>query len=205
MYSTRSGLILAFHGCDQSIVDKIIKGKDNLKKSENSYDWLGHGAYFWENSPSRALDFVTHLKDLPSNTKSKNSIKNPAVIGAVLDLGYCLDLLDFDNLKLLKSGYELLKETHNSSKLPQNKKTGDLKELLLRELDCAVIQTLHTVREKNKLQPFDTVKGVFWEGDELYPNAGFREKDHIQICVRNPNCIKGFFLPRQLDNNFSKV
>ena len=22
------------------------------------------------------------------------------------------------------------------------------------------------------------------------------KKNHIQICIRNPNCIKGFFIPR---------
>ena len=55
------------------------------------------------------------------------------------------------------------------------------------------------------MSPFDSVRGVFWEGKELYKNAGFREKDHIQICIRNPNCIKGYFLPRELDNAFNKV
>lgn len=205
MYSTRAGLILAFHGCDQSVLEKVLNGKENLKNSENSYDWLGHGAYFWENSPSRALEFAEHLKKLKKNTISKNPINKPAVIGVVLNLGFCLDLLDFENLRLLKSGYDLLKATQSTSKFPQNKESGDLKELLLRDLDCAVIQTLHTVRKENNLQPFDTVRGVFWEGKELYPNAGFREKDHIQICVRNPNCIKGFFLPKSLDENFPKI
>lgn len=42
---------------------------------------------------------------------------------------------------------------------------------------------------------FDTVREVFVEGDELYPIAGFKEKNHIQICVRNLNCIKGYFNP----------
>ncbi|SEK41780.1 hypothetical protein SAMN05421740_101809 [Parapedobacter koreensis] len=42
---------------------------------------------------------------------------------------------------------------------------------------------------------FDSVRGVFWEGNPLYPTAGFREKDHIQICIRNIDCIKGYFLP----------
>jgi hypothetical protein len=72
-------------------------------------------------------------------------------------------------------------------------------------LDCAVIQTLHEVREKSKLPPFDSVRGVFWEGSPLYPNAGFREKDHIQICIRNPNCVKGYFLPRDEDPKFNKI
>jgi hypothetical protein len=76
---------------------------------------------------------------------------------------------------------------------------------LLRELDCAVIEALHTFEEDSLQQPFDSIRGVFTEGEELYPNAGFREKDHIQICVRNPNCIKGFFLPRKLDSDYPKV
>ena len=42
----------------------------------------------------------------------------------------------------------------------------------------------------------------FWEGQELYPNAGFREKNHIQICVCNPNCIKGYFLPRGINQDY---
>jgi len=42
----------------------------------------------------------------------------------------------------------------------------------------------------------DTVRGVFTEGEPLYENAGFRNKTHIQICVMNPKCIKGYFFPR---------
>ncbi len=41
MYSMRSGLILGFHGCDESVVLDVVHGKENLKPSENDYDWLG--------------------------------------------------------------------------------------------------------------------------------------------------------------------
>ena len=205
MYSTGTGLVLGFHGCDKSVVDKVLNGQQSLRGSNNKYDWLGNGVYFWENSPSRALEYANHLKENPG--KAVNPIKEPAVIGAVLQLGYCLDLLDYQNLKLLKLGYEILTESYKASEynLPKNKVVGDLRELLLRELDCAVIETLHKVRKESKLQPFDSVRGVFWEGEELYPNAGFREKDHIQICIRNPNCVKGYFLPREIDKSHPKV
>lgn len=59
--------------------------------------------------------------------------------------------------------------------------------------------------EKEGEVGFDSVRGVFFEGTELYPGAGFREKDHIQICIRNPNCIKGYFLPRELSSKYPKV
>ena len=204
MYSTRPGLILAFHGCDVSVVDKVITGKECLNFSENVYDWLGHGIYFWECSPSRALEFAENLK-IKNKLIKKTTIENPSVIGAVLNLGYCLDLLDYQNLQLLKTGYKLLQASYSSTDFPINKKAGDLGDLLLRDLDCEVIESLHKVRREGSQIPFDSVRGVFWEGKELYPNAGFREKDHIQICVRNPNCIKGFFLPRELDSKFPKV
>lgn len=44
---------------------------------------------------------------------------------------------------------------------------------------------------------FDSTRGVFTEGGPVFPGAGILEKSHIQICIRNPNCIKGFFLPRK--------
>ena len=65
-----------------------------------------------------------------------------------------------------------------------------------RYLDWAVFEHLHASREIDGLPPFDTVRGFFVEGSELYPGAGLRDPDHVQICVRNPKCLKGFFLPR---------
>jgi hypothetical protein len=56
-----------------------------------------------------------------------------------------------------------------------------------------VINTLHDIHETSAEPPFDTVKGVFIEGGEVYPGSGFAERTHIQICVRDPECIKGVF------------
>jgi hypothetical protein len=203
MYSSRSGLILGFHGCDESILEEVVYKTQQLKDSKNSYDWLGHGSYFWENSDSRAMEFAQTL-----SSKTSGKIKKPAVLGAVLDLGFCLDLLDYRNLTHLKDSYELLQGAYELSgfKLPENKAPkGEENDLLLRDLDCAVIEALHKTREARGLKPYDSVKGVFWEGKMLYPNAGFREKDHIQICIRNPNCIKGYFIPRTINDDFESV
>ena len=98
-----------------------------------------------------------------------------------------------------------MKTTSKTVDIPENKSIGGIGDLLLRELDCAVIESLNMFNEALHQRPFDSVRGVFYEGEELYPNAGFREKDHIQICIRNPNCIKGFFLPRKLDYAYPKV
>ena len=52
---------------------------------------------------------------------------------------------------------------------------------------------------------YDSARAVFFEGNEIYPSAGFKQKNHIQIAVRNPNCIKGYFIPRENNESFAFV
>lgn len=206
MYSKRAGLILGFHGCDKSVRDSVVAKKGEvLKPSINDYDWLGNGIYFWENNCKRAMDFAVFLKNNPPHN-AKQKIKEPAVIGAVIDLGYCLDLLDSEYLNLLKEGYKLLKASKEKFglKTPQNLPLVNDGDLIKRHLDCAVIETIHQFNKDTGKQQFDSVRGVFFEGKDLYENAGFKSNNHIQIAVRNPNCIKGYFIPRELDENYPK-
>lgn len=206
MYSKRSGLTLGFHGCDKSLRDKIVSEKGIvLKPSNNEYDWLGSGIYFWENNIERAFEFAIELKENPPEGK-ENLISEPAVLGVVLDLGYCLDLVDSAFLKVLRKSYDFLCQSHEKydKVIPENI-INEKGELMRRNLDCAVIETTHKINRQLKSPEYDSVRGVFFEGNDLYPNAGFKEKNHIQIAIRNPNCIKGYFIPRELDSKFNKI
>ena len=83
--------------------------------------------------------------------------------------------------------------------MPRNKnpKGSSDSDRLLRFLDCAVLRHLHqSVSEVPNFPPFDTVRGAFHEGGEAFPGSGFYQKTHVQIAVRNMDCIKGFLLPR---------
>ncbi len=201
LYSHRSQFVLGFHGCDKALAEDVVLGKKMLKESDHDYDWLGHGIYFWENNVERAEQWAD------ANSKRKGSmISTPGVLGAFLDLGNCLDLTDSGSLQQLKLPYETLKKTLFLAGLDMPVNVDPVrvksKDRILRKLDCAVISTLHKLRQNAGLPPYDSVRGVFWEGDELYPGAGFREKNHIQIAIINPNCIKGFFLPRSVDSKY---
>lgn len=199
IYSCRSNLVIGFHGCDKSVVDKVLSGQENLIASTNDYDWLGHGVYFWENNETRALQYAKEMMK-----RKGSSVKEPAIIGAVIDLGYCMDMMDSMYLSDLKEAYSVLELMLNQSgaALPVNSNIGNSTDKLMRRLDCAVIEMAHSMNEGSGEKPYDSVRGVFWEGKELYPGAGFTERNHIQICVRNPNCIKGFFLPREMDIHY---
>ena len=73
---------------------------------------------------------------------------------------------------------------------------GENGELMLRYLDCYVINALHKFNKSQGIRQFDSVRGAFWEGEEVYPTAGFRQKSHIQLCICNQECILGLFLPK---------
>ena len=187
MYNKLPNLLLAFHGCDESVFNKVIHENESLKFSLNSYDWLGNGVYFWESNRQRALEWA-------EDKVEKGEYKKASVIGAVIDLGYCLNLTDSSYVPVLKQMYTLLKSRFHNDGLEMPCNIGG-KDSLRRHLDCAVIEQLHEYLNEEKGKPFDSVRGIFVEGNEIYEGSGFYEKTHAQICIRNPNCIKGYFAP----------
>ena len=205
MYSIRPNLVIGFHGCDAETCHSLLNSPAKIVYSDKPYDWLGNGMYFWENNYDRALQWA-------KDKKKRGDIETPAVIGAVLYLGHCFDLLDSQFVKLIQGYYNLLEAEYRISNiaLPQNKDLSNdkYKDKIFRELDCKLIEFMYgaileqIINEKkasgySELKLFDSSRGVFTEGGPAYPGAGILEKSHIQICVRNSNCIKGFFLPRK--------
>ena len=77
---------------------------------------------------------------------------------------------------------------------------------VVRKLDCAVLEILHRQRARatDSPPPFQTVRAPFFEGQPLYPGAGFASRNHIQICVRERSCIHGFFWPLDADGERTK-
>ncbi len=180
--------IIGFHGCEKEVAKKVLLGEADLKMSSNKYDWLGEGIYFWENDYNRALEFAQEFDK-----------KEPFVLGAIINLGNCLDLTLKENIYLLKYTYdEVIKDKVKNCSNIEGKRGGINGDLMLRNLDCAVINSLHEINKKLGIIEYNSVRAAFWEGEELYKSAGFREKNHIQICVRNSQCIIGYFLPQNL-------
>ena len=80
MYDVKPNLIIGFHGCDADVCRELLNNPDNIKISKNPYDWLGYGMYFWENNYERAYQWAI-------DKQKRGTIKEPAVIGAFLQLG----------------------------------------------------------------------------------------------------------------------
>ncbi|MEQ8882524.1 MAG: hypothetical protein RLQ12_22975, partial [Cyclobacteriaceae bacterium] len=121
---------------------------------------------------------------------ANSEVKTPFVLGAIIDLGKCLNLMDPGQQTLIKTSFLSLKKTLEADNvnLPQNLGKA-------RILDCTVFMHLHNMMKENGDTPYDTVRGAFPEGNPIYEGCAINDQTHIQICVRNPDTIIGYFLP----------
>ncbi len=181
--------IIGYHGCSTAIADDLLSGKPFVQ-SENDYDWLGRGIYFWEFGPERARDWAKE--------QAKHKGFDPAVVGAVIQLGRCFDLLDTKYTAELKDAFELLSNDYgaNGKQMPRN--MGNAPDLKLRRLDCAVLNYYLDGLEASATSPiaYQTVRGGFPEGEMAFDGSLIPRQTHIQVAVRDPACIVGTFRPR---------
>ena len=186
-------IIFGYHGCDQRVAEDVLLGRSALTASENSYDWLGSGIYFWEHGPARALEWAHQ-----QSQQKRSKIKKPAVLGAVIQLGNCFDLLDVRfTVELARFAHILSTElTSRGQALPTNQttRTGDY-DWLKRHRDCFVLNSTIPAVEASWECDFDSVRGVFQEGQPAFDGAGIKLKSHIQIAIRDPRAIIGYFHP----------
>jgi hypothetical protein len=188
-----TSFVLGYHGCEKQVAEAVVRGVAELNPSSKDYDWLGNGIYFWEADSRRANEWAMWRVE-------RGDYKEASVVGAVIDLRNCLDLTNREDLEILKLAHQEYVFEQDRSGFPiaknEDSKGDSNADLLLRYLDCAVINHLHHIVKDSDLEPYDTVRGLFTEGGELYEGAGFQEKTHTQITVLSSDCIKGYFIPR---------
>jgi len=181
--------IIAYHGCDESVREAVLSKGTPLDESANKDDWLGRGSYFWEYGPQRALEWA-----------KEQGHKNPAVLGVMMHLGNCFDLLDTRNTDWLRKLFPAFQKARQAEGVPVPE--NDLKQGR-HFRDCAVIDWAIDALEKQPGRHYHTVRGVFQEGKAAFAGSAIRRQSHIQIAVRDRGVIIGYFKP-ELDKKRSK-
>jgi hypothetical protein len=178
--------VIAYHGCDAETAARVLDGEP-FKKSQNDYDWLGAGIYFWEFGADRALKFAL-------DQKRRGKVMRPAVVGALIQLGRCFDLMDTRFTDELVIAFEMQKRLHDRDGQPLPANAGKTPDKRLRRRDCAVLNTYLARLEENGVI-YDTVRCGFVEGPPAFEGSGIRHQSHVQIAVRNAACVVGVFRP----------
>ncbi len=166
---TGSTSAIGYHGTSKSAVDSILDY--NLIQSDNPYDWLGIGFYFFQDAPVRAKIWAVERKT------------EPAVIGAVISLENCIDLLDIDWWDTLTKSHDFIKRKFEREHKPMPTQMGGRHNLDKTVLDYVVDKL------ENQGIHYNSIRAIFREGDSPYPGSDFRNLDHVQIAVRSKDAI----------------
>ena len=77
--------------------------------------------YFWEQNPGRALEYA--IESSQKKQFNKVPVKVPFVLGANVESGTCLNLVEADSIKILQAAHLGLKALTKEAgtKMPQNK------------------------------------------------------------------------------------
>jgi hypothetical protein len=184
---THNRMVIAYHGCDEQVASRLLAGEP-FRKSNNDFDWLGEGVYFWEYGLDRALQFA-------HEQRTRGKVERPAVVGALLRLGNCFDLMDTRFTAELGNAFPAFRAKCDRNGWPLPRNGGPSRDLLLRRRDCAVLN-FHLDKCKKKGRAYDSVRCCFVEGDPAFDGSGIAAKSHTQIAIRNPgDCILGTFRP----------
>jgi len=171
--------LLCFHGTDLHIAQTIASGNFQLAPSMNEFEWLGAGVYFW-------IENLDMAKSWAIMRYEAKKIGAPAVISAEIDCGNCLNINDPQRHPAMIRSFNNVVKICDDYKVPvpiNEKPINDIPAN--RKLDCSVIDNLHAVRRLRSRPAFDTVRGMFEDGEPIFPGSAIRKKTHAQIAVRN--------------------
>ena len=165
--------VVAYHGCTLPVARAILSD-GAFRASENRYDWLGKGVYFWEYAPYRALEWAKWV--------SLQKGDAPAVLSATIRLGNCVNLMDVQYHNDLIATHDNLVALYGEENLPKNTNSGGhFRDRLVIDGHCDYVAGLG--------EAVDTVRGTFPEGEPIYPGSKILSLAHTQIAVRRADCI----------------
>lgn len=170
--------VIGFHGTTRETAESVVTG-GNYKRSVKQDEWLGHGTYFWEYAPKQAWRWAKQ------HYSQKTEV---AVLGSMIRLGNCFDLLDPDNAEVLIETKKQL-ENELGSKTPKNVRAR-------KYLDCAVFEKFYELMDEADAS-IDSARAVYvptQSADRLWNSSWLYGETHLQLCVRNKKCILGTWL-----------
>lgn len=162
-------VVTGYHGTRAHEAQSIV-AEQRIVPSCHSYDWLGDGAYFWQDHELRAWRWA----------RERFPGESIGVVKAPISLGTCLDVPSeyFDEL-LLSAHAEFERRCTSEGRLPPRNKGKN------HALERAVFNFLC----ENMDRAVDTVRSIYPEGKELFPGSSQRSHSHIHLCVRTPGMI----------------
>jgi hypothetical protein len=171
--------VYGYHGTSRAAALTILD--DGFRHSDNDYDWLGTGVYFFQDAPRRAMQWATEQHP-----------NNPAVICSLIRLENCIDLLDINWFPIIKEAYSFFVEEYRRTNRPLPRQNPERSKA--HRLDCAYLNYVIKEILEPQGQRIDAIRAVFVEGERVFPNSAIFDRAHVQIAVRDLSLIEESYL-----------
>lgn len=199
-------LVRGYHGTTLPDAQNIVRHRQ-ISGRVAPYHWLGQGVYFWEDAPLRAWEWAQR--------RSQQDGAPPAVVSAYVALRDCLDFLDISYWSYVRQGKLLLDNECrlNGRRMPRQQPpyyrefydfhtrrrmgTRVSDHTIVQNfnyLDCDVIECAVLLAETRTGKTVRSVRAAFLEGQQLYENSYFFDRNHVQIAVRDPSMISDLII-----------
>ena len=180
-------VVTGFHAGKRSALERAVNGM-RLTWSVQRREWLGYGVYFWVWSEEHAHRWINigYQKGI-----DWWSDEEPAILEAEIHLGRTLNMTEpsgFQHAATARDSLEAIARAQGWT-LPKNHRFVDGVPLN-RDYDCLLYNQIHANQAILGKPEFDTVIAAFEDGGLLSPGSSIRSTSHIQVAVRNHNCIK---------------
>jgi hypothetical protein len=166
--------VLGYHGTSRAKANSILA--NGFKVSDNDYDWLGKGVYFFQDAPIRAMQWATGQHP-----------QQPAVIRALIRLDNCIDLLDIKWFPPLRIVYNSFREQYRLANRPLPQQNPQHSKA--HRLDCEFFNYTTEMLHRRG-QDVEVIRAVFVEGENIFPNSAIFDLAHVQIAVTNIDLIE---------------
>lgn len=167
-------IVPGYHGTSRERAEQILS--DGFHPSRNAYDWLGHGVYFFERAPARALEWSRKLV----------GPEQACVVAADVELRDCLDLTDLPGVAKLRPFFQLFVDIYGRDYVAGLRQTE-----MARRFDCEVINWACDQLEE-RYGPIRVIREAFPEGLPFWSDpegrlasSGLLDLSHVQLLVRD--------------------
>lgn len=151
-----------YHGTNSKCAQQILQSQ-LFRKSSDDEEWLGEGAYFFENDKQQAVYYA----------KKAKKIIDYKVISVNIQTNSLLDLIDTETYEAFQQFAYMLKDRYKKRK---DKKPRQL-------MNSVVLNAMY------KLKPYEVVRAAFPVARTTVAPRTNIQQMQVQVCVKEQKCI----------------
>jgi hypothetical protein len=169
--------VYGYHGTSRKNAESILR--NGFRSSNSGGDWLGPGAYFWQDAPQRAFKWAR-----------KHHPENPVVIRSsiIFEEGKDMDLLDTFWFPILVKQHKAFLIKFLESDIPTQDK--DITKSNLHKLDHEFLNYISCAINEEKPGRVAVIRAAFTEGKPIFDSSAIYDLSHVQIAVKDNKYIK---------------